>query len=214
MIKGIIFDMDGVISDTQKFHSQVESELLARYGIQIPPPEITRRYAGVRTVEFFDQLLKNQKSEYDLNSLVEEKWATMEKLASLSVEVIDGSLDLIKRLSAAGYALAVASSSNSEYVRHVLTTLGVITYFSNIVAGDMISRGKPDSESFLLAATKINIIPEQCLVIEDGISGMKAAARAGMKCIGLVANYSRDYPTEYQVTSLAEITPAYLKKIK
>jgi len=214
MIKGIIFDMDGVISDTQKFHSQTESELLARYGIQIPPAQITRRFSGVRTVEFFDELLKKQELTYDLESLIAEKWRRMEKLASLSVEAVDGSLDLIKRLSAEGYVLAIASSSNLKYVQIVLTALGVIDYFPDIVAGDMISQGKPDPEIFLSAAAKIKIIPEQCLVIEDGVSGMKAAARAGMKCIGLVADHDQEYPTEYLVTSLAEITPAYLEKIE
>lgn len=206
--------MDGVISDTQKFHSQVESELLSRYNINIPPMEITRRFSGTRTVEFFDKLLKEKGVKYDLGSLIDEKWVRMEKLASLSVGEIKGSTDLIKRLYHEGYILAVASSSDLKYVKSVLTTLEVITYFSYIVSGDMVSKSKPNPEIFLLAATKINLRPEECLVIEDGINGMEAARRAGMKCIGLVEDRSQNYPTKYLVTSLSEINSDYLKQLK
>ena len=213
MIKGIIFDMDGVISDTQKLHSQVEAELLSRYGIKITPSEITAKYSGIRTKEFFNDLLKKQEQEYDLDLLMEEKWSQMERFASKSINAIKGSIDLIKRLSAANYPLTVASASNINYVNTVLMTLGVKDYFSYIVSGDMVSKGKPDPESFLLAASKINVSPEYCLVIEDGVSGMQAAKAAGMKCIGLVKNNNQSYPTKNLVTSLSEITQKYIKQI-
>ncbi len=212
MIKGIIFDMDGVISDTQKLHSKVESELLSRYGINISPLEITEKYSGVRTKEFFDDLLKKQNKKYDLDLLMQEKWSQMEKFAAESVSGIDGSVELIKRLYS-NYPLAVASASNLNYVKTVLKTLGVIDYFSYIVSGDMVSKGKPDPESFLLASSKIKIPPENCLVIEDGVSGMQAAITGNMKCIGLVTDRSKSYPTKNLVTSLSEITQDYINKI-
>ena len=213
MIKGIIFDMDGVISDTQKLHSKVEAKLLSRYGIKITPSEITTKYSGVRTKEFFDDLLREQKQEYDLDLLMEEKWSQMEKFASESVDAIEGSIDLIRRLCDANYPLAVASASNLNYVRTVLKTLGVIDHFAYIVSGDMVSKGKPNPESFLLASSKIEIPSEYCLVIEDGVSGMQAAKAGGMKCIGLVRNLSKSYPTKNLVTSLSEITQEYINQI-
>ena len=213
MIKGIIFDMDGVISDTQKLHSKVESELLGRYGIKITPSEITAKYSGVRTKEFFDHLLRKQKQEYDLDLLIKEKWSQMAKFAAESVDAIDGSVELIQRLSRAGYPLAVASASNLNYVETVLKTLGIIDHFSGIVSGDMVSKGKPDPESFLLASSKIRIPPEYCLVIEDGVSGMQAAISGGMKCIGLVVDCSKSFPTKNLITSLLEITPDYINRI-
>ena len=78
----------------------------------------------------------------------------------------------------------------------------------------MVSHGKPDPEIFLLAASRINIKPQECLVIEDGISGMEAAKSAKMKCIGLVEKKSKNYPTKNQVLSLFEITNDYLKNLK
>ena len=113
-----------------------------------------------------------------------------------------------------GYPLAVASASNLTYVQSVLITLGVKNNFRYIVSGDMVSRGKPDPESFLLAASKIKVKPKNCLVIEDGLSGMEAAKRGGMYCIGLVPRKDQKYPTNNQVLSLSEITSKYLKEIE
>ena len=77
----------------------------------------------------------------------------------------------------------------------------------------MVAQGKPDPESFLLASSKIGISPEHCLVIEDGMSGMQAAETGGMKCIGLVKDLNKSYPTRNVVTSLSEITQDYIAQI-
>ena len=214
MIKAVIFDMDGVISDTEKFHSKIESELLGRFGVKITPNELTKKYAGVRTKDFFDELLKKQPQKYDLEKLIKEKNTRMEKLTSLSVSPIKGAINLIKRLKKEKIPLAVASSSNTKYVRIALKKLEVIKFFDAIITGDMVSNGKPDPEIFLLAAKKIKIKPQECLVIEDGISGMKAAKTAKMKCIGLVEDKNKKYPTKNLVSSLNEITNNYLQNIK
>lgn len=213
MIKGIIFDMDGVISDTQKLHSLVECELLNRHGIDITPDEITGKYAGVRTKEFFDILLKQCGQEYDLEELIKEKWIKMEKLTAESVDEIPGSINLIKMFHKNGLPLAVASASNLKYVQSVLGALGISDYFHSLVSGDMVSKGKPDPEIFLLAASKINIRPENCLVIEDGISGMIAAKSANIRCVGLIQDKQKEYPTKNLVSSLSEITFDYLGRI-
>jgi len=213
MIKGVIFDMDGVISATQIIHATVESKILARYGVNITPQEISARYSGVRPSEFFDELLKKTGKSYDLNALMAEKWATVEKLAMVSVDPVEGAVELIKRLHKEGYPLAVASSSYSDYVNVVLKQLDVLKYFSFVVTGDLVSKGKPDPECFLLAATKIKIDPKNCLVIEDGISGMKGAKTAGMYCIGLVEDKNKEYLTKNLVTSLFEVTSEYLDRL-
>jgi len=73
MIKAVIFDMDGVVSDTQKLHSRVESSILSRFGINITPEEITLRYSGVRTKEFFKELLTEANADFNLEELMLEK---------------------------------------------------------------------------------------------------------------------------------------------
>lgn len=211
MIKAVIFDMDGVISDTQGHYSQVESEILSRYGISLTPTEITEKYSGVRTKEFFQELLSQQSKPFDIDDLIQEEHEKIIELASKSVDTISGAIDLIKRLKDQGYKLAIASSSISKYVEFVLTTLEIKNYFDAIVSGDMVTNGKPDPEIFLLAANKLEIAPNLCLVIEDAKSGMEAARRAGMVCIGLVTDITKDFPTKNKVTGLNQITLEYIK---
>lgn len=212
-IQAVIFDMDGVISDTQKLHAKVESDLLGRHDINIPPEEITRKFAGVKTSEFFDELLKNQPKPYNLSDLMAEKWQRMENLASQSIDAVDGSVGLIKTFHSAGLKLAVASASSFVYVERIIKGLGLENYFEILVGGDMVKNGKPNPEIFLLAASKLGVEPENCLVIEDGASGMRAASAAGMKCIGLVESKSKEYPTQNLVLSLREINLEYLDNL-
>ncbi len=211
MIKGIIFDMDGVVSDTQRLHAQVDAELFRGLGVNINPDEITRRYAGMRTRDVFAEILKDHGLNHDLGSLIDLKWSIIERMALETVEPVKGSIDLIKRLFVEGYPLAVVSGSNFRYMRIVLERLDVFQYFSCVIGGDMVIEGKPDPEGFFLAASKIGVRPEACLVIEDGINGMIAAKRAGMFCIGLVKDKEKEYPIDDLVTSLSEITLDRLK---
>jgi HAD superfamily hydrolase (TIGR01549 family) len=212
-ITAIIFDMDGVISDTQKLHSKVEQEILSRFGINISSEEITKKYSGVKTSEFFDELLKNQPQPYNLNELMEEKWKRMAELGEKSVEEIDGATELICRLYDAGFKMAVASASNQAYVKSVIQSLNLEKYFKFLASGDMVSKGKPNPEIFLLAASRLEANPENCLVIEDGMSGMQAAKIGKMKCIGLVKLKNNQYPTKNLVLSLKEITLEYLSSL-
>jgi HAD superfamily hydrolase (TIGR01509 family) len=213
MIKAVIFDMDGVISDTQKLHAKVEEEILSRFGICISSEEITKRYAGVKTNEFFDELLKRQEQPYNLDQLMEEKWKRMEELASKSIDEIEGATKLIQGLYNSGFKMAVASASNQIYVKNVIRSLGLEKYFKFLISGDMVSSGKPSPEIFLLAASKLEVNPINCLVIEDGVSGMQAAKAGNMKCIGLVDSKNKEYPIKNLVLSLDEITSEYLDNL-
>jgi HAD superfamily hydrolase (TIGR01549 family) len=213
MIKGIIFDMDGVISDTQKLHSKIESELLNRYGVEITPEMITRKYAGVRAKDFFKELLDKQNKSYNLDELMNEKWSRMKELALEFVEEVDGAVDLIKMFYKNKFPLAVVSSSELSYVNVVLEKLNIKDYFSVIISGDMVTNGKPNPEGFLLASNKINVPFNECLVIEDGISGMQAAKNAKMKCIGLVKDKNEEYPTKNLVLSLGEVSVDYINQL-
>ena len=214
MIKAVIFDMDGVVSDTQKLHSRVESSILSRFGINITPEEITLRYSGVRTKEFFKELLTEANADFNLEELMLEKWEKMNELAKISVDYIDGIYELLDLLLNANIKLAVGTASSTKYALSVLNKLNISDKFLSIVTGDMVEKGKPDPAIFLLAAKNIDTDPNECLVIEDGISGMLAAKNANMKCIGLVKTIDYDkYPTINQILSLREMDMDYLKSL-
>lgn len=203
--------MDGVISDTQWIHANVESNLLKIFGIDFSPEELTEKYAGVKSTEIFKELLKGK--DYDLNLIMRKKWEEMAKL-SLEAKEIPGAINFIRKVYEKKLPLAVASASNIGYVKAILNQLKIKEYFRAIISGDMVQNGKPDPEIFLLAASKIEVNPKDCLVIEDARSGMQAAKAGGMFCIGLVKDKRKSYPTKNLVISLNEITDEYLERLR
>jgi len=211
-ISAVIFDMDGVISDTEKIHAQTESHLLKKYGVVISPEEITRRYAGIKFDRMLTEITDNHLNRHEIDKIVREKWKLMESCNQM-IKPIEGSTELIKEFYDSGLRMAVASSSNYSYVVSIINKLGLEKYFLSLIGGDMVTNGKPDPEIFILAAEKMKVNPENCLVIEDGISGMKAAKSANMQCIGLVEHREDEYPTKNLVLSLNEISFSYLERL-
>lgn len=210
MIRAVIFDMDGVISDTQKWHSQIESRILSKYGIKIKPAEITRRYSGVRDVDFLRDLFIQNHVRAKPGKASAEKWAEMRKKAEKGIPPIKGAKKLIKSFKKSGLKLAVASSSPISFIETVLKKLE-ITQFDRISSSREVKNGKPSPDVFLLAARRIKVKPEECLVIEDGFSGMIAAKKAGMKCVAL--SKSKQNPADWTVGSLEKITLEKIQKL-
>lgn len=206
IIEGIIFDMDGVISDTQVIHARTESELLRDYGIELHPDEITLRYAGVADKEMFQEIFSNAQQEMpELGQLIEKKWKIMDKLVRGNVKEISGTRDFINEVSGAGLPIAVGSASRLGFIELVLSELGLRHKFKAIASAEEVEKGKPEPDLFLLAAKRLSVAPENCVVIEDGKSGMIAARRAGMQCIGLIKNKNEDYPADLLVTDLRDV---------
>jgi HAD superfamily hydrolase (TIGR01509 family) len=208
MIEAIIFDMDGVLSDTQPIHSRVESDLLRQYGIELSPEEITREFAGVTGEEMFPRIFsRSGKPVDDLGKVIERKWLMVEEASRGNVLPIPGALDLVAAFRERGLPLAVASASRHSYIEMALRELGLSESFNAIVSSDDVAHGKPAPDVFLLAAKRLGVAPQSCLVIEDGVSGMRAAKSAGMYCIGLVSSDGdrADLPANLLVKSLREI---------
>lgn len=212
-IKAVIFDMDGVISDTQVIHAKVESEILKEYGIEIHPDEITNRFAGVAISEIFQEIFSDFNKEMPaIEELIKTKWETMERLAKNNVKEIPGTGEFIQSLKILGLPIAVASASRLAFIKLILSELNLIEKFNVISSAEEVKRGKPEPDLFLLAAERLGILPKDCLVIEDGISGMIAAKKAGMKCIGLVRHEeSKNYPADFLVKDLRDVPTELFK---
>jgi len=213
MINTVVWDFDGSMGNTQHIHATIESGLLRGYDVDISPDEITRRYAGVKDEEFFRDLLPDSVNDRTLKKIIEEKWSMMSDRVKHGVEPMPGALYLVNNFHKLGFKQAVASASRTSYVNNALIYLGVKDKMLTVVGGDQVSKGKPDPESFLLAAERIGAKPEEGLVIEDGYSGMVAAKRAGMKCIGLVGDEDRDYPADLLVLSLRDVKTSIIRSL-
>lgn len=200
-MKTIIFDMDGVIVDSEYTYLESKTKIINDEGFDKP---ISYQYQFMGTTyEFMWQTMKDElglPNEIDfyiskMNSLREEM---IEKNGVLGIK---HAVEVIKELNNQGYELAVASSSPKKEIIRNLTELGVIEYFDHLVSGEEVENSKPNPDVFLRAAELLNKPPDNCVVIEDTTNGVKAAKAAGMYCIGF-RNY--DYP-EQDLTLADEI---------
>ena len=189
-IKAIIFDLDGVICFTDRYHYQAWKALADRLGIYFDET-INNRLRGVSRMESLEIILERadrQYSDEEKEAFAAEKNALYRGLlenmspADLSAEVKD-TLDELRRR---GYLLAIGSSSKNT--GFILERIGLSGYFDAVADGTDITRSKPDPEVFLVAAEKLGISPEQCAVVEDAKAGIEAAKAAGMTAIALLGD--------------------------
>jgi len=186
VIKACIFDLDGVIVDTAKFHFLAWKRLAKELSILFTEHD-NERLKGISRMESLDILLSLGKREVDQKTKDElaarkNRWF-VEYIHTLRPdEIYPGVTELLNKLKPA-CKLGLASSSKNAGA--VLERLGIASLFDCVVDGTMITNTKPDPEIFLLAASKLSIAPAQCVVFEDAEAGVEAALRAGMKCVGI-----------------------------
>ncbi len=182
--RAFIFDMDGVLIDSESFYSEMERINFNELGLDIPHDEhIT--YQGTAT----DEMWKIIKANHGLPHSVEELVTMTNNLtipvfqAMERIEPMPGVVDLLDLLKARKIPMALASSSFPEVIEIVLDKTGLRTYFEVVVNSRMAGKSKPAPDIFLLAARKLKTAPADCIVIEDSTNGITAAKNAGMHCI-------------------------------
>lgn len=209
MLPVVVFDMDGVISDTERLHVECETILLSRYGIDPAAVLGDGRYMGVRDREFFSEVFDTHGVTADIDAAIAEKWALMVRCPDSAIAPIPGALELIAELRRRGLTLALASASPQMFIERVLKCLSLTAAFAAVVSSDDVSRGKPAPDIFLAVARRLGVPPASCVVIEDSRNGMRAARRAGMKCVGLVRG-SGVWEADHLVTDLRLLSPEVL----
>ena len=217
MIKGIIFDLDGVLISTDKFHYQAWKAIADEEGIYFDE-EINNRLRGVSRMESLEIILEKSEKKYTK----EEKEALATKkndlyrslLSSLSPKDLSKDVkSAIKKLYEDGYHLAIGSSSKNT--KYILERLDITNAFDYIVDGSMITNTKPDPEVFNKAQEGLGLKKEECIVIEDAKAGIDAAKAAKMIAVGIgdAASYKKtDYPIN-QLMDLVNVIAEINKKI-
>jgi beta-phosphoglucomutase len=186
-LKAVIFDLDGVIVDTAKYHYLAWKRLAAGLGIDLTE-EMNERLKGVSRVESLDMILivkKIQISATEKESManIKNNWFLEYIHAMKPDEIFPGVRELMTQIRKNGKKIALASSSKNAL--KVLELLGIRHEFDTVVDGNMITHTKPHPEIFLKAAANLKLAPAECVVIEDAEAGVEAAVRAGMKCVGI-----------------------------
>ncbi len=187
MIQAVIFDLDGVLVSTDECHYQAWREMAEGQGIPFDR-KVNERLRGVSRMQSLDIILERAARAYSQ----EEKQALARQKNESYVRMI-GRLDAGSLLPGAIETLAslrkreipAAVGSSSRNARAILQQLGLEAYFRAVADGNDISRSKPDPEVFLVAAGKLGVLPERCLVVEDALSGVDAALGANMQVLAV-----------------------------
>jgi len=183
LIRGVIFDMDGVIVESESAHVEAEKLVLSKYGISISSDEL-HEYAGTTAKKMFSELTKKYGLKVKAEKLLREKEQILFKFLEEDAEPTKGIVELLVRLKERDVKLCIGSSSPMKQVEYILKKLNIACLFDCAVGSDNIIHSKPDPEIFLKAAAGLGFKPQECLVVEDAKLGVEAAKRAGMKCIG------------------------------
>ncbi|HKL86063.1 MAG TPA: HAD family phosphatase [Treponemataceae bacterium] len=183
-MKAIIFDMDGVLIDSEPLHVLADSQAFQKLNIELPEGYLDK-YVGVSDSAMWKELILEFDIEKDLKEILNMQLSTkMKLLKKSSLTAIDGIKELLQELYSQSIPIAVASSSPTIFIKTVLKKIRLEKYFSLIVSGEDVRNGKPEPDIFLKTAEILGVEPEDCVVIEDSKNGVIAAKRASMKCIG------------------------------
>ncbi|HEY4272535.1 MAG TPA: HAD family phosphatase [Candidatus Udaeobacter sp.] len=215
--RAVIFDLDGVLADSEPCWNQIDAKLLAEYGVTYHG-EYHRNVLGVS----YRVALEFYKNAFHIAAPVEE---LMRRRGEIATEFFAKRVDLFPSAKAAleqlremKLRLAVATSSVSNSARPFLERTGIAHFFETIITGDEIGRGKPHPDIYLRTAEKLGVPAAACLVIEDALSGI-AAAKAAKMCVAAIPDRRFVDPREYQkeadyvLGSLSEI-PALIRRVE
>ena len=182
--KAVIFDLDGVIVDSEMVHPRTFEMALAKYGIRIDNAHWKRAYTGIGSYAIFDDIVKKYKLKEDARELVKKRNDIyMKEIRKNRLPMIAGFAEIHKLLLENGVKEAVASGGHINHVEESMRSAGLTNV--PFVAIEQVKKGKPAPEIFLKAAKRIRVKPSECVVFEDSLSGIEAAARAGMPCVAL-----------------------------
>ncbi|MPZ22094.1 MAG: HAD-IA family hydrolase [Dehalococcoidia bacterium] len=191
MLKAVIFDMDGVLTDTEPVHFRATNVVLATVGRAMTWEQYAP-FIGRAEPEMWDYMRDHFGLDNSENAQGNAYSRAVLELLEEGTEAIPGAQRAVLSAKEAGLLTAVASSSRESWVLATLRGAGLLGEFDAIVAGDMVKRGKPDPEIFLAAAGMLMVQPSACLVVEDSPHGIAAAAAAGMFAIGVRSRFELD----------------------
>jgi HAD superfamily hydrolase (TIGR01509 family) len=192
MVKTVIFDMDGVIVDTEPVHHYAYHQQFKQLNIHVPD-EMYATFTGNSTRNVFQRLKEHFALEEEVEKLIDIKRALFNDAfdSKQDLFLLDGVEDLIRDLHRNGVQLILASSSAKVTIDRIFKRFDLYRYFTDIVSGEDFPKSKPHPAIFEHAAS-LSIAPKsQCIVIEDSTNGIKAAKAAGLYCIGYDSFHSK-----------------------
>jgi beta-phosphoglucomutase len=209
----VIFDMDGVLVDTNPYHKISLKQFCTRHGYELNEEDLNNKIYGRTNNEWIRNLFGSLPKERILE-LGEEKEALFRSIYKDVIEPLAGLEELLKRLTQASIPIAIGTSAPRSNVDFVLESTRLKKYFNIILDQSHVEHGKPDPEIYLKVADRLGFEPKHCIVFEDSLSGVEAAQRAGAKVVGVTTTHSREElaHTDFVISDFKDLTPETLYK--
>lgn len=193
-IEAVIFDMDGVLVNSEPLHQSAETEALAAHGIAVTAEDL-HAYIGATRKSIQEDLERKHGPGYDWDAVFELKDRRFFERAG-ELELFPNARDIVRDIKDAGFKTAIGTSSRRRLLDYILDRFALRALIDAPVCADDIVNGKPDPEIFLTGAARLGIDPAKCVVIEDSFNGIKAAKAAGMRAVGVTTSLPADRLSE------------------
>ncbi|MCU0644437.1 MAG: HAD family phosphatase [bacterium] len=206
-IFAVIFDMDGVIVDSNPTHTIALRKFCDMQGHHLTDDELKTRVYGRPNKDWIPDIFGNRLTPEHYRNLADEKEALFRELFAPIIKPLEGLIDFLQKLEDDNIPKAIASSAPPENVKFTLEKTGIEKYFDIMFNESDIEKGKPDPEIYLKAAAALRFPAKRCIVFEDSLAGVLAAKRAGCKVIGVTTTHSKDefIGTDWVIKNFEEI---------
>jgi beta-phosphoglucomutase len=190
MLKGVLFDMDGVLLDSEELTSEAAVNYFERKGFEVKPEDFIPFY-GMGEEKYFGGVAEKLGIPFDVEKEKYNIYDLFSEMAEGKLEPMPGVKEFIAKVKGMNLKTAVATSASRYKMKINLGLIGMKeTDFDTIVTGEDISANKPDPEIFITAATNLGLKPLECLVVEDAPGGVQAAKSAGCRCMAVMTSFS------------------------
>ncbi len=224
MLRAVIFDFDGVITDSEILHFRSFNQVLAQHGMEITVKDYYKDYLGLTDLDLLNLLVNKGLLELDdegIKNLAKQKEQVFEKLAQTEGRIIGGVRDFLEMLKDNSIRMAICSGALLAEIEMILEEARLRSFFEVIVSAEYVKKGKPNPEGFLLTLQGLNeksrnpALSSQCIVIEDSHWGLEAAKAAGMHTIAITNSYDAEQLSlaEKVVTHLSQLSIKDLQEL-
>ena len=210
MKHAFIFDMDGVLVDSNPTHKIALKQFCKKHGYDLSETDLREKIYGRTNRDWLLNLFGNLNEE-TIRAYAEEKEALFRELY-VDIKPLDGLHSFLKKLDANGIPLAIATSAPRANVDFTISKTGITHFFPIILDDSFVTKGKPDPQIYLKSAAALGMPSGQCVVFEDSLSGVMAAKRAGCKVVGVTTTHTREElaETDLNIDNFESITPEFV----
>lgn len=192
MIKGVLFDMDGVLVDSEEYICKAGMAMFEEKGLKVSPEDF-KPFIGMGENRYLGGVAEKYNLDHNIEEIKARTYQIYDELVRGKIKPLPGVIDFMNKCRAKGLKLAVATSADEPKMLINLREIGLSgNDFHTLIDGTMVEHKKPDPEIYLTAARAINVSPQNCLVVEDAISGVEAAKKADARCLAVMSSFTEE----------------------